>query len=487
MDACKPCDTDEGMKEQMGEESGVLIDCGQISRDVYQIYLGVSLDDSAYTRQDVAKRIHDLYEWLQPLISRMDDGVPATAVTKRLRSGCRQLETSVAQLGACMLAREMPRDSEEIRLLLVLQAYVDGICRALMQKASGEDTSQATMVLDSWLTSMHWDAGAAASSSSSSSSSSSPPDSAGQAGHWAQKCTQCTSVSACRHRPAPASAPVHATVDNADVMRCALAATRMLLRATSIQTSELQSGLDRICLAHITALRSELLGGVLRAAEWAGSHRRQPHNIRANGHELAERLEAIANAAEGDMGRTAFRDLMLSFQLPRSVVGCRRGLLLQAAAHNNARLTYGTTVHRAHTRAMLGSLAVWKEPPEGNPLSDIEKSCALLSGLAMLLSTGQSEHIRAGVAFEGLVMLPFLMHVERTLDEEQANDDEGGAGAPVALPQHTLKHRIYMHRGWWTFCYIKGNGTLRKIVEGRGLKGLEQCVVALLAIHDTAK
>ena len=470
MDKCAPCKEEEEEKE-----AAVFVDCDQITRDVQFIYDGVSVDDSAYTRQKVARRMQDLYDLLDALASRLDEGAKTVVFAHgvRLKAAQRRLETSVAQLVGCMLAREFPRDSEQIRLLLVLQAYADGIRRALVRKGGDQDTSQPTMVLDSWLASVHWDTAANATSSQASD------------GHWAQKCTQCTSVSACRHRPAPPATPVHTEVANADVMRCALEATRMLLCAPGIQTSGLQDGLDRICLAQISAARNELLSGVLRSVAWASSKHRQPTY---SGQQLAEHLEAIANAAEGDMGRTAFRDLMLSFQLPRSVVGCRRGLLLQAAAHSNARLTYGTTLHRAHTRAMLGSMAVWKEPSQGNPLSDLEKSCALLSGLAMLLSTGQSEHIRSGVAFEGLVILPFLMNVERTIEEEHANgDDDNGADELAPLPEQTTKHRIYMHCGMWMLCYLKGNGALRKVVEGIGLEGLKQCVVALLTIHDAAK
>lgn len=61
-----------------------------------------------------------------------------------------------------------------------------------------------------------------------------------------------------------------------------------------------------------------------------------------------KKLLAIAQAAESEMGQSILRDLVLSFLLPTSIIGVRRGLLLSRSASTEAGVDYPIAVARAH-------------------------------------------------------------------------------------------------------------------------------------------
>jgi hypothetical protein len=64
-----------------------------------------------------------------------------------------------------------------------------------------------------------------------------------------------------------------------------------------------------------------------------------------------KKLLAVAQAAESEMGQSILRDLVLSFLLPASVIGVRRGLLLSRAASTEAGVDHPVAVARAHDTA----------------------------------------------------------------------------------------------------------------------------------------
>lgn len=64
-----------------------------------------------------------------------------------------------------------------------------------------------------------------------------------------------------------------------------------------------------------------------------------------------KKLLAVAQAAESEMGQSILRDLVLSFLLPVSVIGVRRGLLLSRAASTEAGVDHPIAVARAHDTA----------------------------------------------------------------------------------------------------------------------------------------
>jgi hypothetical protein len=116
-----------------------------------------------------------------------------------------------------------------------------------------------------------------------------------------------------------------------------------------------------------------------------------------------ERLLAVAQAGESELGQQVLRDLMLSFLLPKSVVGTRRTLALSREASNAATAGFPFITEMAHQVAMQGCEFVWQ-----NSKSQLKRTCALLAGFAMLTTKGTDDIVRKATAFSGLVDLPFL-------------------------------------------------------------------------------
>ena len=113
-----------------------------------------------------------------------------------------------------------------------------------------------------------------------------------------------------------------------------------------------------------------------------------------------ERLAAVVSAAESEAGQTILRDLQLSFLLPRRVVGVRRAVLLPRATNASVTAGHATVLNAAHESALRGAEWEWAHSE-----SETVRACALLAGLAVLLSRGD---VRKEDAFAGRVALPFL-------------------------------------------------------------------------------
>lgn len=116
----------------------------------------------------------------------------------------------------------------------------------------------------------------------------------------------------------------------------------------------------------------------------------------------SEKLTSITDVAESEAGQTVLRDIILSFTLPREVVGVRRTCLLGREANARATSDYADILNVAHEAAMRGAQWCWAEDT-----NEVHKMGALLSGIAVLLARGQ-QSIRKDDAFEGRVDLPFL-------------------------------------------------------------------------------
>lgn len=106
---------------------------------------------------------------------------------------------------------------------------------------------------------------------------------------------------------------------------------------------------------------------------------------------------------ESELGQAILRDLVLSFTLPRRVVGVRRTALLSRAC--NARITndYATQLQTAHEVALRGCAWTFS-----NDDDVIHRTAALLAGLATLLLAGSTRAVRTEDMFAGYVRLPFL-------------------------------------------------------------------------------
>jgi hypothetical protein len=116
-----------------------------------------------------------------------------------------------------------------------------------------------------------------------------------------------------------------------------------------------------------------------------------------------KRLLAFAQAGESEAGQSCLRDLLLSFLLPSKIIGVRRNLLLSRAASTAAGVDYADAVNSAHSCAMAGTEWIWN-----HGTSELERACALLAGIAVLVTRGGDDPMRKQCAFLGRVSLPFL-------------------------------------------------------------------------------
>lgn len=119
--------------------------------------------------------------------------------------------------------------------------------------------------------------------------------------------------------------------------------------------------------------------------------------------EKEKMLASIVDAAESEAGQQALRDLILSFTLPRNVVGVRRHVLLSRETNNMATSNFPIILNSAHDCAMCGAEHTWKHDS-----NEIHKMSALLAGVAIILASKTQHAIRKEDAFAGRVQLPFL-------------------------------------------------------------------------------
>ena len=116
-----------------------------------------------------------------------------------------------------------------------------------------------------------------------------------------------------------------------------------------------------------------------------------------------KRLLALAQAGESEAGQQILRDMLLSFLLPSSIVGVRRHLLMSRAASTAAGVDHADVVNTGHSVAMAGSEFIWQHSKD-----ELERACALLTGVAILTTRGGDDPIRKRDAFVGRVSLPFF-------------------------------------------------------------------------------
>lgn len=116
-----------------------------------------------------------------------------------------------------------------------------------------------------------------------------------------------------------------------------------------------------------------------------------------------KRLLALAQAGESEAGQQILRDLLLSFLLPSSIVGVRRHLLMSRAASTAAGVDHADVVNTGHSVAMAGTEFIWQHSKD-----ELERACALLTGVAILTTRGGEDPIRKKDAFVGRVSLPFF-------------------------------------------------------------------------------
>jgi len=218
-------------------------------------------------------------------------------------------------------------------------------------------------------------------------------------------------------------------------------------------------------------------------------------------------VESLVGRADAELGAQVFRDLVLSFTLPRGVVGLRHTLLLSRNTSSIATKNHARLVGHAHSAALQGPSRVWEhgvlsaqpmlnegagqapgekeaqflhtaerlhqEAAEAEQQrlnnadcvasAEMERGCVLLAGLAMLFAPSSSE-ARKGLAYQGRVRVPFFS---------------------VPLERTELKSNIeLMTDGSW--CYFEPkNGKITMKYRGSGLEALK--VVCTLLMLDASR
>ena len=140
----------------------------------------------------------------------------------------------------------------------------------------------------------------------------------------------------------------------------------------------------------------------------------------ANPEMQEKRLQGIVDGADSEVGQSLLRDLILSFLLPRELLGTRKTLLLTREASKRAGVEHGLLLSQAHDAAMRG--APWSYSDDEN---EIHKTCALLAGLGMLqLAKAKNADVRLATPFDGLVQIGFLELTPCTHKKRLVYDEE---------------------------------------------------------------
>lgn len=167
-----------------------------------------------------------------------------------------------------------------------------------------------------------------------------------------------------------------------------------------------------------------------------------------------KRLAAIVDAAESESGQQVLRDMILSFTLPRGVVGMRRTVLLGRETNRVATESYTKELGEAHEAAMRGAEWSWREDEEV-----VHQMAALLAGLCILVGGrgGGADYVRKGDAFRGRVQLPFL---------------ETPAPAP------NVSRICYVpHSDEWMVYSVNQRGAAKVQLRHLGMEGLKMAVM----------
>ena len=172
----------------------------------------------------------------------------------------------------------------------------------------------------------------------------------------------------------------------------------------------------------------------------------------ANPEMQEKRLRGIVDGADSEVGQQVLRDLILSFLLPRELLGARKTLLLPREASKRAGVEHGMLLSQAHDAAMRGAPWSFSDDPE-----KVHRVCALLSGLAMLqLAKAKQADVRTAVPFDGMVQIGFLELQPSTHKKKLVYDEEIDTWRVYSRDPLTIHAR------------------------GAGLEGLKTCILELI-------
>jgi hypothetical protein len=169
----------------------------------------------------------------------------------------------------------------------------------------------------------------------------------------------------------------------------------------------------------------------------------------------AIQLEGVVKVGESEAGQCVLRDMLISFLVPRRVIGTRRTLLLDRDVADLTTKEYPWVASVAHEAAMQGCHYLYQ-----NSKSDIKKTAALLSGLAMLTTHGTDDAPRKAHAFGGRVQLPFL-------------------SSPPPASRRAWRLALVPTTRSWVVYALSPRGVPEVVVSKAGLRGLETCALLL--------
>lgn len=177
--------------------------------------------------------------------------------------------------------------------------------------------------------------------------------------------------------------------------------------------------------------------------------------LQHSGH-VVERMNAIADMSDSEIGQQVIRDMITSFLLPRIEAFPRYTSLFNSETTRFIMEHHPDIVRRAHLKAMLTGPYLWRDLAE----DELERTCVVLAGLAVFLAS-DVEAVRKKAGFNGRVILPFLR-----------------AKPPLEGPILQLTQRR------WS-CYLL-NDSQTPILQcsGEGICGLERCVLLFTHLYE---
>ena len=170
-----------------------------------------------------------------------------------------------------------------------------------------------------------------------------------------------------------------------------------------------------------------------------------------------ERINAIADMSDSEIGQQVIRDLITSFLLPRIETFPRSTTLFNSDATRFIMEHHPDVVRRAHMKAQLTGPHLWRDLNE----DELERTCVILAGIAVYLAP-DIDAVRKKSAFNGRVQLPFV-----------------NGKPPSSGPLLRLTHQR------WS-CYVIGEDRSQTLqYSGEGLVGLQRCALLFTYLYDS--
>ena len=173
--------------------------------------------------------------------------------------------------------------------------------------------------------------------------------------------------------------------------------------------------------------------------------------------QYVERVNAIADMSDSEIGQQVIRDLITSFLLPRIETFPRHTTLFNSEATRFIMEYHPDVVRRAHMKAQLTGPYLWRDLNE----DELERTCVILAGIAVYIAP-DIDAVRKKAAFNGRVQLPFVH-----------------GKLPLNGPLLRLTHQRWC-------CYVVEEDRSQTLqCSGEGLAGLQRCALLFTHLYDS--